>query len=85
MFRILLATAVALAVVSSTQPTFAKLAANKLAANKLAANMLSANGPSLNGPSLNGPYINTVSAHSGVGSVDDVTSVVLPSGEVIRH
>jgi hypothetical protein len=75
MRRILFAAAMTLAAISSVQPVFAKISSNKITTN----------GTSLNGTSLNGTSLNTISTNSVAGSVDDVTSIVLPSGEIIQQ
>jgi hypothetical protein len=97
MRRILLATAVTLAAMSSVQPAFAGVVINALTMNALTMNGFVYNGVLLNGILCNGFAINSVlpndllrhAQSSGTspldGSVDHVTSIVLPSGEIIRH
>jgi hypothetical protein len=72
----MLAAAVTLAALSTVQPASALIAAN---GHNL-------NGSNLNGLSLNGLTMNGQSFGTNplAGSVDQVTSIVLPSGEIIR-
>jgi hypothetical protein len=92
MRRILFAAAVTLAAISSVQPAFAGFVLNGMTMNGMTMNGIVYNGYWCNGIVYNGVLSNDLLRHvqsSGTspldGSVDRVTSIVLPSGEIVGH
>ena len=82
MRRILLAAIVALGAISSVQPVFAiQIPTNALTVNGLTENAMPWNVWAINGTKYNGQSFPTNPLD---GTVDQITSIVLPSGETVR-
>jgi hypothetical protein len=91
MRRTLLAAAVVLGAISAGPPAFAGITTNGITTNGMYYNGALSNGTTYNGVYCNSVLANDLLRHgqsSGAnlldGSVDQVTSIVLPSGETVR-